>query len=549
MKLHENYDWAVLGDHPAALLSAILMRRIGYNVVVVPMIPSASVTLSNTAQIHDPETNYILGINPRAERAWISSFLGSFGEKSRPLLNQLEPDSERMGWFTPSLRIEFGGDAEKLRKEFERELGKSQSEAVRLTPALSVAQKKVHSYWEEYPRFLSRPRFKKDSRLKRMERVLDWWAREKTYPLLRDHLSEIAYSLKGKSRLWLQSSRTIEELTYSLGCPEITEALEGAWTSVTGISSEGIKGLELTHALALAGAGSSFSGGMSKYRSSLMAMAESIGVQVVMDSPCLRIFVENGALIGIQIAGMGKMLGIKGAITGCALEQIKENIHTSGRKPLDQILRATARPQHWKFTFSLAVHAEAIPPGFPKRTIWSEEGAPPIEIEIADPVHYGMGETGEKLIFVRTLFPFTRESIEVEYQRLMSARMFRQVSEILPFLEYHIVRVFPDFREDSVEGRKGFTETYGFTSPDMIPDNLRCYEGQGAGFASGIQKLYVASGESFPVFGSFGPVVAAIEATIYHLKDHCGVDDDFMERLWDFMKPELSSPPPEVPSS
>ncbi len=97
------------------------------------------------------------------------------------------------------------------------------------------------------------------------------------------------------------------------------------------------------------------------------------------------------------------------------------------------------------------------------------------------------------------------------YQRMVGARMLRQAAELIPFLEYHVVRVYPDFRAENEE----LSQAFGFASPDLIPENLRCLGGAGVGSRSGVEGLFVASGESFPALGSFGPSVAGLEATAW----------------------------------
>ena len=49
-----------------------------------------------------------------------------------------------------------------------------------------------------------------------------------------------------------------------------------------------------------------------------------------------------------------------------------------------------------------------------------------LEIEVADPSDYGYSQPGHRLLFARTVMPFTRESLVVKRQRLIAARMLRQ---------------------------------------------------------------------------------------------------------------------------
>ena len=139
-----------------------------------------------------------------------------------------------------------------------------------------------------------------------------------------------------------------------------------------------------------------------------------------------------------------------------------------------------------------------------------------MEIEIRDPADYGIRSEGEKLVFVRAMMSFHPESLQLEYQRSVGARMLRQLSEVMPFLEQHVLEVYPEFRV--VEGSRDKPElqdVYGFASLNAIPENLRCLSldySKGVGSRSGIEGLFVATGESFPEYGSFGGTIAALEA-------------------------------------
>ena len=59
MKLREQSDWLVLGDHPGALLSASLAARLGLSVLVLPFGPAARLFVSASGQHFDPEPNYL----------------------------------------------------------------------------------------------------------------------------------------------------------------------------------------------------------------------------------------------------------------------------------------------------------------------------------------------------------------------------------------------------------------------------------------------------------------------------------------------------------
>jgi hypothetical protein len=158
------------------------------------------------------------------------------------------------------------------------------------------------------------------------------------------------------------------------------------------------------------------------------------------------------------------------------------------------------------------VEADAVPVGAATRMIWSEAGAPPLEIEVVDPQDRGISQSRHRIIFLRTLVPFSPESLSPIYQRRIAGRMFGQLTEVMPFLEFHVVRIYPDFRDDSDDDFRG---AHPFSTLVEVPVNLRTGLRSGLGTRTGIEGLFVVSPEAFPELGSLGPAYAALEATAW----------------------------------
>ena len=81
--------------------------------------------------------------------------------------------------------------------------------------------------------------------------------------------------------------------------------------------------------------------------------------------------------------------------------------------------------------------------------IWKEPDAPVLEIEVADPSDYGAKHADQKLVFLRTILPFTQESLAVPYQRMVAARMFSAATESFRFWKITIktyIRIFASRR-------------------------------------------------------------------------------------------------------
>ena len=62
MRLQDQYDWIVLGNHPAALLGGGLAAQLGQSVLILPFSSSFILNVSSEGQPLDPESNYLLGL-------------------------------------------------------------------------------------------------------------------------------------------------------------------------------------------------------------------------------------------------------------------------------------------------------------------------------------------------------------------------------------------------------------------------------------------------------------------------------------------------------
>ena len=498
--LSDHYDWVVLGDHPGALLSGTLAAKLGLSVLILPLAPGARAMISNSRQCLDPEPNYVLGMGR----------IGRSHGLLRECLNHLGLTSSESEFIqqkhfspqvmTPSSRVCFTFEDDPFLRELQREFGEETAEKLALVRALRRSEHLTLSYWYGLPARLSLAKNKTQN----PEAPI-------TTQQLRRRLNRVAKRASAEERAWFMADESVEGLAERLARPDLAETCKGLWFGVASVEAEKLALVDLIQMLALGRTGASFQGGMTAYREFLLRMAKRLGAQVPAKMECRRLFVENGRFVGVQIAHRGNMISVGGGVLGCSLDHVRDRVTQSGKSWMRK-LKSAPVPRGWRFTLGLTVHAEALPPGMTSQAVWQEPGAPVLSIEVADPSDYGLIEPENRLIFVRTVLPFTRESLNVEYQRMISARMLRQVTEIFPFLEYHLKRVYPDFRAAATEP---LSEAYGFASPEMIPENLRSISAGGVGSRSGVEGLFVASGESFPELGSMGGTVAGIEATAW----------------------------------
>ncbi|OFZ20569.1 MAG: hypothetical protein A2X94_11130 [Bdellovibrionales bacterium GWB1_55_8] len=530
-RFRDYYDWVVLGDHPGALLSASLAAKLGLSALIVPLGPSLARRISDSGQCFDPESNFLTGLrNLVHSKGLLADCLARAGITSAE-----EQSIRKQGVLpqilTPDARIELALDDRTLEFECERELGKSGANRFGMAHVLRESEQEFLKYWSALPERLTWTSVKSTKASKNASnfsiKTADAFDIENLLSRLRKS-SVISADLKES---WFVSGiKASGYMPTAAGNGEFDELCSGLWYGTTGEFAGEPTLSDLLHALAIARTGASFKGGMHAYREFLIRIARRCGVHVA-QSECRRIFVERGRFVGVQVAQYGTMIGAGAGAFGCLLNTAGEQIVVDGRQ-VSKKLKNSPEPSGWKFSIALSVHSEAIPPGMSDRMIWQERGAPPLEIEVAAHGDYGIREFETKLIHLRTVLPFKDETLNPAYQIMIATRMLRQVLAVVPFIEYHVTRIYPDFRKahpsldsqidskrtESAEYQTAVAElkeAYPFSTLADIPMNLRCYSGKGVGSRSGVEGLFVTSDEAYPQLGSLGGTVSAIEAVAW----------------------------------
>jgi len=511
VKLNESYDCVVFGSNPGALLSAHLAAKMGLSVLVVPFERYLGLTYSRSGHVLDPEPNYLLGLgryeNTEGLLAHCLKFL-FYSDVSKGAKNGDGPWSEWLNRtkdvtpqeVTPSLRfcLSQGKD---FWFELMREFGKDRNTKLQLWEVLEQTNVEQLRFWLNYPKDLLSSQADKKF-LKQFSQQL--------FPEPRKVHSHWAHwrSLKKTFGYRMQYGESLKWPKL----PELEEVLQGLMYL---ISSHLVTDLSMPLFLrnfSLSRTGRSVVGGIAGYREFLIQKAKEVGIHIPFLTPIhpdkMQIFIEEGQFVGLHLSTAGHVIRSPLGIVGCSLRGFKDLMTETGRSWFRRKTSALV-PVGWKFTISLKVKKDVIPEKLSSRVVWQEKDAPPLEIEIAPSLHHRDATKGSEnnVIYLRTCLPYHMDTLRSDYQQLAAKRMLRQAEEVLPFLSDHVVEMLPGM----INGLQSSDGLFQFKSLDLIPENLFIYQGQGVGIFSGIQGLYIASRESYPDLGSFGPTVAAVQ--------------------------------------
>lgn len=521
MRLRDQYDWIVLGDDPGALLSASLAAKLGLSVLVLPLFPAPSVRTTggddrSDKSVLDLESNVIPSLGGGG--IWDACLKGA-GMTAQEQVLFLNSSSIAQV-VTPRRRVALEHDRTRFLAEMEREWGKESAQNSGIVDALLHADALIEKFWLDLPERLTlkatraelanktapdasgandAPEFKKaiagTSLTKLAAQILRTLERDK---------SSAQEWFSGDTSLGKWASRHEET-----DLMEFCEGVQAAVADAQGTSDTDL--FSILHQLTLSRTAASYRGGMSAFREILLRLAQRNGADIPPKTECRQIFIQNGRFAGVLPSIKGSMIGGTGGILGVPLEYVQAMLTQSGRG-WGKGFKNPSQPVGWKFTIALTLHPEAIPPGMARRVIWQEKGAPFIEMERVHPSDYGQKDGNRVILFLRTMMPMTQESLSPAYQRLISARLLRKATQIAPFLEYHIRKIYPDFRAEST---RELQEVYGYKVLTEIPPQLLVFAGKGTGAQSGVEGLFLSSKEAFPTMGLHGGAISALEGVAW----------------------------------
>lgn len=173
---------------------------------------------------------------------------------------------------------------------------------------------------------------------------------------------------------------------------------------------------------------------------------------------------------------------------------------------------------HWRYTLSITMNREAFPVGATDHMTCVGSYQEPLEEEnflkiVALPGR-GQGDKEVTTLLVTALVPYRASSMDYRYLQRLSGKILLAMCNLMPFLEYNIVALFPDF----TRGQRDLEECYPFEGPDWVPENLMTYYVQGhraaqdfwgPSWRSTSPNLYFSGRSVWPSLGSYGEVLAA----------------------------------------
>jgi hypothetical protein len=509
-RLRDHYDWVVVGDDPGALLSGCLAAKQGLSVLLLRTTPDSSVIVAKNKQIFDPEPNWIsgLGVGPHGD-GLLRHCLSQLGVQPVEWA-AVRKEAADLQILTPQVRFRLGKAHLELVHELERETG---GDLLKKSPWLTLlesSEQRLSAFWLGH---IERLTFRfKDGGSSSSPGAPIPDSRKVDKASLERHLREISGSPEIQKVLAaLKADAGLLE-NLGLGLQDYEDAARALLWGVLGTEVSWDRPEEVLKALALARTSSAFQGGRSALKRLLTRVALRLGAHLPQGRYCKRIFADRGKLTGVQLSQSGNVIGVTGLGLGISLDEASSLLSEEDR--VRSALRRAEPVRGWLFTVSLTVAGSSLPPGFSERMIWSSRNSPCLSLEVAAPQDFGAEVTDQRIVLIRSELPFSEETLDPDYLRLMAARMVEQVNRISPGFSGRIIQSFPDYtKPDTAQ----WAEAYPFKRLSDMPEFLRVYGPgiQKSGATSGVDGIFVATRESDPSMGDFAGVLAGIEAAAW----------------------------------
>jgi len=173
------------------------------------------------------------------------------------------------------------------------------------------------------------------------------------------------------------------------------------------------------------------------------------------------------------------------------------------------------QPSHWRFTIAVSIEKDVLPIGITPHMTYLGSPNYPLEEENFLRIQTISDENAEQAtILVTALVPYRASSLDYGYLRRLAGKMMQALSSLIPFLDKHVVSIYPDFRANDLAIR----ELYPFKGPDWVSENLLQYyvrghrgvqEFWGPTLTTPHRNLYFGGRSIWPALGLYGEVLSA----------------------------------------
>lgn len=232
----------------------------------------------------------------------------------------------------------------------------------------------------------------------------------------------------------------------------------------------------------------------------------------------VEVMFRRGRVVGLRLRPRDETIGLEHLVWAGSVAQLVRMCGDKANRRLRE-LATGVRPACYRYTLCLLVRPEAIPAGMGPRVIAVRDPGQPVIEDNALAITVGTAarlRSDRVPLWVECLVPATAASAGSGYLAVLRARIRKQLSQLLPFFERHLLVLASP--HDGLTPDLGSSDKGG-AAPDPIIatpmtaalacDLPRALGVAGIPHATGTKNLYLANSENLPGLGPEGEFVSA----------------------------------------
>jgi hypothetical protein len=185
----------------------------------------------------------------------------------------------------------------------------------------------------------------------------------------------------------------------------------------------------------------------------LKASIRAHGSTVVDGTGVASLVVERKKVTGLLLNSYEGVVKGRQVVIGEDLRRLYEGLPTPLKDANYLYDLSRVEQSHAEHTVIFEVNEDALPSGMAEDVVYLSDPSLPLEGENYLTLRVVRGSKGTVFIHATVLVPDRVAKTQPKSLRRLSAMILRKMEEIMPFVEYNILHVWPDFRQGSaVEG-------------------------------------------------------------------------------------------------
>ncbi len=265
-------------------------------------------------------------------------------------------------------------------------------------------------------------------------------------------------------------------------------------------------------------------GGMLTLLDKFYTIIENYGGSIKRNATVRSLVTEDHKITGVLLSSHEGVVFADNILLGARHRQVYAE--TTGKLKDANLTYDLSRvePSHWRYSIKISVNKDSLPAGLSNNSILVSDPTLPLEEEnyimvrtFHPKAHIDSADEVVSQLLVTVLVPLTSTRLDYTYLRRLSGRVLRRLEGFLPFIDFNVIDMMPDFRKSEEQIREYYPED----QQQNIPERLHQYYVRGGKEAQALDALTVSTPHSnlyfcgrliWPSLGTYGEALSGWKA-------------------------------------